>query len=102
MLDRGAVGHNHLWFHRDAIEAFLAAGDADNALRHGTAREDYSRAEPLAWSTLFAARGRCLAAILRGQLHERSVAELERIHTELLGTGFKPFVKRVEAALKQA
>jgi class 3 adenylate cyclase/tetratricopeptide (TPR) repeat protein len=26
MLARGAVGHNHLWFHRDAIEAFLAGG----------------------------------------------------------------------------
>jgi class 3 adenylate cyclase/tetratricopeptide (TPR) repeat protein len=100
MLAHGAVGHNHLWFHRDAIEAFLATGDADGALRHVTALEEYSRVEPLAWSTLFAARGRCLAAILRGEIHERSVDELERIRAELLGAGLKPFMKRVEAALR--
>jgi tetratricopeptide (TPR) repeat protein len=58
MLARGAVGHNHLWFHRDAIEAFLAGGDADGVLRHVKALEDYARAEPLPWSSLFAARGR--------------------------------------------
>jgi hypothetical protein len=27
MLGRGAVGHNHLWFYGDSIEALLAAGD---------------------------------------------------------------------------
>ncbi len=28
MLDRGSVGHNHLWFYRDAIEAMLEGGTA--------------------------------------------------------------------------
>jgi hypothetical protein len=102
MLARGAVGHNHLWFHRDAIEAFLAAGGADGALRHVTALEDYTRAEPLAWSNLFAARGRCLAANLRGENHEQLAVELERIRAELRGAGFKTFVTRVETALQQA
>jgi hypothetical protein len=32
LLRQGAVGHNHLWFYRDAIEAMLAAGDAPGAL----------------------------------------------------------------------
>jgi tetratricopeptide (TPR) repeat protein len=102
MLARGAVGHNHLWFHRDAIEALLVGGDAGGVLRHVKALEDYTRAEPLPWSSLFAARGRCLAAVVRGEIHERSIAELERIRTALLGPGFKPFVKSVEAALQQA
>ena len=61
MLDRGAVGHNHLWFYRDAIEAMLSAGDAAGALRYVAALEDYTRAEPLPWADLFAARGRVLA-----------------------------------------
>ena len=33
MLRQGAVGHNHLWFYRDAIEAMLAASDAAGAMR---------------------------------------------------------------------
>jgi class 3 adenylate cyclase/tetratricopeptide (TPR) repeat protein len=55
MLARGAVAHNHFWFHRDAIEALLAAADADGAMRHVAALEDYACAEPLPWSSLFAA-----------------------------------------------
>ena len=34
MLGRGAVGHNHLWFYRDAIEAALSAGDGAGARRN--------------------------------------------------------------------
>ena len=39
MLQRGAVGHNHLWFYRDAIEALLVGGDSDGALEHVAALE---------------------------------------------------------------
>ena len=61
MLGRGAVGHNHLWFYRDAIEALLSAGDAAGALEYVAALENYTHAEPLPWSDLFATRGRLLA-----------------------------------------
>ncbi len=99
MLARGAVGHNHLWFHRDAIEAFLAAGDAEGVIRHADALEAYVHAEPLPWSTLFASRGRCLATVLRDQVNERLVEQMKRIHAELQNAGFIPFVPQVEAAL---
>jgi tetratricopeptide (TPR) repeat protein len=64
MLRRGAVGHNHLWFYRDAIEALLSAGDEAKALEYVAALEDYTRAEPLPWWDLFATRGRLLATSL--------------------------------------
>lgn len=44
-----AVSYNHLWFHRDAIEALLTAGDAEGAMRHVRALEKYACAEPLLW-----------------------------------------------------
>jgi hypothetical protein len=47
MLSRGTVGHNHLWFYRDAIEAMLSAGDREGVMRYVAALEDYTRAEPL-------------------------------------------------------
>jgi tetratricopeptide (TPR) repeat protein len=37
ILRRGAVGHNHLWFYRDAIEALLSADDGAGALEYVTA-----------------------------------------------------------------
>ena len=99
MLARGAVSHCHLLFHRDAIEAYLAAGDPEGAMRHAAALEDYTRAEPLPWSTLFAARGRCLASALRGDIDEGLRDALTRIRSELLSAGFKPYLGTVDAAL---
>ena len=99
MLARGAVSHCHLWFHRDAIEVYLAVGDAEGALRHAAALEDYTRAEPLPWSTLFAARGRSLANALRGDIDDGLRDQLKRIRAELMTAGFKPFVGAVDAAL---
>src|SRR6202030_4329315 len=52
MLARGAVGHNHLWYHRDAIEAFLGARDPKGMMLHVEALEAYARTEPLPWSTV--------------------------------------------------
>ncbi|MFL6795920.1 MAG: ATP-binding protein [Xanthobacteraceae bacterium] len=70
MLDRGAVGHNHLWFYRDAIEALLLAGNGPEALAYVGALESYAAAEPLPWSDLFAARGRSLAEARQTGLNE--------------------------------
>jgi hypothetical protein len=76
LLRQGAVGHNHLCFYRDAIEALLAGGDAAGALRYVGAIEEYTRPEPLPWSELFVARGRALACVLQGRadVAVRSVA----------------------------
>jgi tetratricopeptide (TPR) repeat protein len=99
MLARGAVGHNHLWYHRDAIEAFLDARDPKGMMLHVEALEAYARAEPLPWSTLFAARGRCLAAVLRGDFRDGLFEDLKRVRAELVSAGFKPFLAEVDDAL---
>lgn len=98
LLKQGAVGHNHLWFYRDAIEAMLAAGDQAAALHYVTALEDYTCDEALPWSELFAARGRALAAKLESE-GESTRHELARIRTALLEAGLKLFLPPVEAAL---
>ena len=99
MLARGAVAHNHFWFYRDAIEALLAAADPNGAMRHVAALEDYARAEPLPWSSLFAARGRCLANAARGEIDDPLLDQLKRIRAELMRSGFKPFLGAVDAVL---
>lgn len=99
LRDRGAVGHNHLWFHRDAIDAMLATGDAAGAPRYATALEDYSTREPLPWSTLFVARGRALAAVVQGRTDEALRRELAGIRAALVDAEFKAFLPPVDAAL---
>lgn len=68
-------------------------------MRHVEALEAYTRAEPVAWSTLFAVRGCCLAAVPRGEFEDGLVEKLKRVRSELLEAGFTPFVAEVEAAL---
>ncbi|HEV3190571.1 MAG TPA: AAA family ATPase, partial [Polyangiaceae bacterium] len=99
MLARGAVGHNHLWFYRDAIEALLFAGDGVGALEYVAALEDYTRAEPLPWSDLFAARGRLLAHAARGKVDNRMREDLVRIRTAFRDAGLKAFLLPIEEAL---
>jgi tetratricopeptide (TPR) repeat protein len=99
MLGRGAVGHNHLWFYRDSIEALLSAGDGVGALEYVAALENYTRAEPLPWSDLFAARGRLLAGAAQPNVDDVMREELNRVRTALREAGLKPFLPALDAAL---
>ncbi|HEY3599066.1 MAG TPA: adenylate/guanylate cyclase domain-containing protein [Paraburkholderia sp.] len=99
LLDRGAVGHNFLWFYRDAIEAMLSARDAGRALHYVAALENYTRAEPLPWAELFAARARALALTLGGRTDATVFSELERVRVGLMAAGFAGYLSAVEAAL---
>jgi tetratricopeptide (TPR) repeat protein len=99
LLRRGAVGHNHLWFYRDAIEAMLAAADAQGALRYAGLLEAYTRPEELPWAELFVARGRLLAGAARGEVDDGRRADLVRIRTALHDAGLKAFLPPIEAAL---
>ncbi len=98
MLARGTVGHNHLWFNRDAIESLLSSGDAEGALEYVSALEQYTHAEPLSWADVFAARGRILAAALRGA-DEAQRHELVRVRNTLEGAGLVAFLPMLDAAL---
>jgi hypothetical protein len=99
MLKRGAVSHNHFWFHRDAIEALLAARDAEGVMHHVKSLEEYTHGEPLPWSNLFAARGRALAGSLAKDSERDWRDELTRVREELVSAGYRPYLPSVEAAL---
>jgi hypothetical protein len=99
MLARGSVGHNHLWFYRDAIEGLLLAGDAKGALEYVSRLEEYTRAEPLTWADLFAARGRALGGALLEGPNETIRSELVRVRTALETAGMTAFLPTVDAAL---
>jgi class 3 adenylate cyclase/tetratricopeptide (TPR) repeat protein len=99
LLRRGAPAHNHLWFHRDAIEVCLRCAQWDGVEKYVKALETYSRAEPLPWSDFFVARGRALAAFGRGRRDDEIVLELQRLRDEAEQVGLKNALPALEEAL---
>jgi class 3 adenylate cyclase/tetratricopeptide (TPR) repeat protein len=103
LLGKGAVGHNHLWFHRYAVEAALRACKWDDAERFCAALEDYTRPEPLPWADFFIKYGRSLSGHGRNPGAQSSIevlslrAEAERLNfgsvfatiDQFLATGLK-------------
>jgi hypothetical protein len=99
VLRAGSVGHCHLWFYRDAIEAMLAARDTAGARRYAALLEDYSQAETLPWSDLFIARGRALAAVAEGRFDDGVRRDLAAAAATLRAGGMLPFLAPIDAAL---
>lgn len=102
ILRKGAVGHNHLWFHRYAIEAALNAGAWDAAERYAAALEEYTRPEPLPWADFLIAHGRALAAWGRGERGRAAARELERLHDEAERIGLRAALPVLQQALARA
>ncbi|HYD68620.1 BTAD domain-containing putative transcriptional regulator [Azospirillum sp.] len=100
LLADGSVGHNHLQFYRDAVDTALDLRDWALAERYAAALEDYGGGDRLPWCTLFAARGRALAAWGRGQRDAQTRAALLDALEECRRAGFVPPVERLEAALR--
>lgn len=67
LLGRGAVGHNHFWFRRYAIERALLLQDWNEADRHADALLLRMAEEPLAYASWVAQRGKALARCGRGE-----------------------------------
>jgi len=72
----GANAHNVLWFYRDAIDACLKIGDADEARRHADALITFTAEEALPWADFFAARGQALADCLEGRGDDEMLARV--------------------------
>jgi hypothetical protein len=97
-LERGSVGHCHFWFRRDAIDAALAIGDLDRALRHCDALQRYTRAEPLPWSDFHVARGRTSVEWRRSRSQSARDA-LHALHAQARGRRIGGAMAAIEAEL---
>lgn len=90
IIGHGCVGHNQLRFYPDAMEVMLDLQDHDELERYATALENFTRAEPLAWSDFFVARGRALSAFARGHRDDAAVRRLEILRNEAERLRLKP------------
>jgi ATP/maltotriose-dependent transcriptional regulator MalT len=99
LLGRGAVSHNHLWFYRHALEASVAAGAWDEALRYAAALEAHTNSEPFPWAAFFAAFGRALALHGRGDRDEATMSTLRQLRGQARRIGLEPTLPAFEQAL---
>jgi tetratricopeptide (TPR) repeat protein len=99
ILHSGAMGANHPWFYRDAMEAALRIGDWNRVEGYASALEDFTRPEPLPWTDFFIARGRTLAALGRGERDEKTISELKRLRDEARRVGLHAATPELDHAL---
>ncbi len=79
LLARGAVGHNHFWFRRYAIERALLREDWNAADRESDALLERMTDEPLAYASWVGQRGKLLARRGRGVATEADEDQLRGI-----------------------
>ncbi len=102
LLQSGCVGHNHLWFYRNAIEAALEIEDWDRAERYAGALQAYTRDDPLPWADYYVTWGRQLAAHGRGSGGPPVRDALEQLRVEARRIGMKAPLPKLENALATA
>ena len=101
MLTKGSVSHNHLNFHRDAIEVALDMGDWTAVGHYADRLEDYTSPEPLPWSSLFITRGRLLARAGQGEQGDELRQDLTRVLNTCRIAGLVRHTARIEKALSR-
>ena len=102
LLEAGAVSHNHLLFRRDAIDAYLGAGDWEGVERSAAGLPQYTRSEPLPFSDFYSARARALASCGRGQSNTTALpAELEHLREEGERLGLQVALPEIVKAIEE-
>ena len=98
MLHRGCVSHNHFWFHRDAMDVWICAGNLPAAIEHAEMLETYTATEPVPWTNFYVRRGRALARFLDGSDEARE--EIESLMAEAKTAELRSAVPMMTAALE--
>ena len=99
-LKEDCVGHNYLWFYRDAIDVCLKLEDWDNLEKYACAAEEYTLNEPLPWMDILVARGRTLSAFHQNPKDQKLLENLADIKSRLVAANFISILPAVDAALE--
>ena len=77
-LKEECVGHNYIWFYRDAIEVCLRLQDWEKMEEYAQAAEEYTREEPLPWMEIIVARGRALSELYQNPRDPSSIEKVKK------------------------
>lgn len=101
LLRAGTVGHNFIWFYREAMEGAIEHGEWGEARRFASAMKEFTRAEPLPWSEFFADRALALADFGEHKRSDGLTTELTRLREIAESVGFRTALQAIEEALMQ-
>ncbi len=79
ILEKGCLGHNYYWVHRDGMEACLDRRDWDGVERHAAALAEFVGEDPLPYATFYIDRARAIAAVGQNPEDAAARAELKRV-----------------------
>jgi class 3 adenylate cyclase/tetratricopeptide (TPR) repeat protein len=100
-LKEDCVGHNYLWFYRDAIDVCLRLEDWENLEKYARAAEEYTQDEPLPWMDVLVARGRALSAYYQNPKDQKTLENLADIKSKLLAAKFISILPAIDEALSR-
>ncbi|MBT3991633.1 MAG: AAA family ATPase [Rhodospirillaceae bacterium] len=98
-LKEECVGHNYIWFYRDAIEVCLRLQDWEKMEEYAQAAEEYTREEPLPWMEIIVARGRALSELYQNPRDPSSIEKVKKVKADILDRKFLSLMPRIEEAL---
>ena len=96
----GCASHNHFWFHRDAMDAWLCAGNPKAALEHAMMLETHTSEEPLPWTDFYIRRTRGLARLMTGDRSAVAHAAARDLIAEARDAGLKRAIPLMQATLE--
>jgi class 3 adenylate cyclase/tetratricopeptide (TPR) repeat protein len=98
-LKEDCVGHNYLWFYRDAIDVCLRLQDWERLEKYARAAEVYTEDEPLPWMDLIISRGRALSKFYQNPDDKAALSQLKKLKSDILEAKIIALLPRIEEAL---
>ena len=95
-LAAGAVGHNHLFFYRIAMESALHHREWHEVHRHAASLEAFTAQEPLPWADFLIARAHALTAVGQDGKTAGNMAEIERLSAQATAWGLRSALPGLE------
>jgi class 3 adenylate cyclase/tetratricopeptide (TPR) repeat protein len=102
VLEQGCVGHSHIWFYRNAMDALLAAENWEGAEAIADAAEEYISPQPIPWMNIIIRRARVMASMGRGQVDDQTISEARQVLDDAQEKGFIAIIPGLKAALSRA
>jgi len=98
ILEKGCLGHNYYWLHRDAMESYLDRRDWAGVEHHATALAEFMAEDPVPYATFYIERARALAAVGQDPSDKNARAELKRVREYAEDTHLRAAVAAIDRA----
>ena len=98
ILEKGCLGHNYCWLHRDTMESYLDRRDWAGVEHHAMALAEFMAEDPVPYAMIYIERARALAAVGQNPSDKKTRAELKRAREYAEDTHLRTAVASIDRA----